>query len=170
MDRFNGARIPIWVKWQFVRVSYLVGNQSKATPPLPPVFRQEPSCIPPRPGMKFNLAFLSLRCFYREKKVVVCREENSKPPGNGHLARGQVSQAAYGSASLKSLNLPLIHVSVLDQCVCVEWLTIELMFWPTHIWVSIKDSNRLLSYRFVELLFSFPPCIFLLPSSQSLKS
>lgn len=30
--------------------------------------------------MKFNLAFLPLRCFYREKKLVVCREGNSKPP------------------------------------------------------------------------------------------
>lgn len=37
---------------------------------------------------KFNLAFLTLRCFYPEKKSIPMPGKNLQLPGSGHLARG----------------------------------------------------------------------------------
>lgn len=64
----------------------------------------------PQPGMKFNLAFLPLRCFYREKKVTVCREKNSNSPETVTWPGAKCLKLQTVQPASKSLNSLLIHI------------------------------------------------------------
>lgn len=116
--RVQWSSHPIWVKWQFVRVSYPVGNQGKSHPSPTAVLSTRNLMHPrslPRPGMKFNLAFLPLRCFYREKKVAVCREKNSNSPETVTWPGAKCLELQTVQQASKSLNSPLIHC--IEECV-----------------------------------------------------
>lgn len=109
MDGFNGARIPIWVKWQFVRVSYLVGNQRKPLLPSHPSSfdktpRASPFALPTWHEIQFGFSDHSL-LLPREENQPHAGRKNSNSPETVTWPGPKCLKLQTGSASLKRLDL-----------------------------------------------------------------